>query len=125
MQRAEARCFTLFNRYEGANMVHLGKWRLIGAGKFLIGQKEVTNEAYWRPKIRDWVKRGHQWSVLAPENSRLSKKRSPMKRIGARKFEIGQKEVTNEAYWRQKIRDWAKRGHQGRGLALENSRSSK
>jgi hypothetical protein len=55
----------------------------IGARKFHNPEKEVTNRAYWHLKIPETRKRGHQWSVLAPENSKIHKKRSPMERIGA------------------------------------------
>jgi hypothetical protein len=34
--------------------------RLIGALKFRETEKEVTNEAYWRLKIQENRKRGHQ-----------------------------------------------------------------
>ncbi|MFT9597100.1 hypothetical protein [Mesobacillus sp.] len=36
----------------------------IGALKFKICEKEVTNGADWRPKIQDLLKRGHQQSLL-------------------------------------------------------------
>ena len=35
-----------------------------------------------------------------------------MEPIGARKIEFMEKEVTNKVYWRPKIRDLRKRGHQ-------------
>jgi hypothetical protein len=40
--------------------------RLIGAIKFRETEKEVTNSAYWSPKIQENRKRGHQWGLLAP-----------------------------------------------------------
>jgi len=74
--------------------------------------KEVTNGAYWRTKNQDSVKRGHQQGVLAPEKSRFWKNRSLIRRIGARKIKILEKEVTNGSYWRPKKQDSGKRGHQ-------------
>ncbi|MFT9599717.1 hypothetical protein [Mesobacillus sp.] len=50
----------------------------IGAQKIRILEKETTNGAYWRPKSQDFGKRGHQWSVLAPEKSGFWKNRSPI-----------------------------------------------
>ena len=38
----------------------------IGALKFRKIEKEVTNEAYWRPKFQKSLKRGHQWGLLPP-----------------------------------------------------------
>jgi hypothetical protein len=42
----------------------------------------------------------------------VKKKRSPIVLIGALKSRKTEKEVTNEAYWRPKIQENRKRGHQ-------------
>jgi hypothetical protein len=58
----------------------------IGAQQFEILEKQVINKAYWRPTICVLRKTGHQWIVLAPDNLRFEKNRSPMERIDARQF---------------------------------------
>jgi hypothetical protein len=63
--------------------------------------------------------------LLAPENSRFQEKRSPMELVGARKFGISGKEVTNRAHWHLKIRDSRKRGHQYGSLTPENPKKPK
>jgi hypothetical protein len=40
--------------------------RLIGAIKIRKIEKEVTNGAYWSPKVQENRKRGHQWGLLEP-----------------------------------------------------------
>ncbi|MBT2695411.1 hypothetical protein [Bacillus sp. ISL-55] len=54
----------------------------IGALKIKFEEKQVTNEAYWRPENQDYVKSGYQYILLTSEKSTFSKTESSIELIG-------------------------------------------